>query len=721
MFERWGSAVVRHPVRVIVTWLVVVMGLGGLGYLVLGPEGPAAVSGQNETDFLPESYESVRAARFAEQAFPSDAEDGATAVLVLSRVDGAALGPADQAEGREAVAGLGGAGVRGVGAPSLSPNGKVMLAQVTFTAKLGHPEVSSAVSRLRDDTAERLSGTPLRSGYTGAAAVAKDTERLDLLVSVGMIVMILILLVVIFRSPWVALLNLLIIALVGQGAVAVIAIAAKLAGTTLDGSVTGLLPVVLFGVGTDYVVFLLYRYRERLRLGEDRRTAMVAALGRVGSAIGVSALAVAVSFGALLLSGFGSFQILGPALAFAVLVMVLAGLTLIPAVFSLLGHRAFWPSKAWRNAPRAGLAARTGLLVARRPAAVALAAVAILAALGSAALAHRPSYDIETMPAGTESARVMRWLESGFPAGTLSPTSVYLSGPGLTEQTVAAYAERLSALPIVGEVGAVRATGQTAQVELLLAADPFSARALDAMEQELRPAAHAAAPPGSIVYVGGETSIFADIRAVVEVDLRVILPAAGLLIGLVLLLMLRGVLAPAYLLGAVVGGFVATLGAAVLVFQGAVGRPGLTFTLPLIVYMFVASIGTDYNILIIARIREELRGGASRREAVRVALREAGPPVAAAGVILAASFGALTISATLAEVGFAVAVGVLLSTFVLSWLLVPALTALLGRAAFWPARVGRTLATPETAAETAPASARETEPAGGPVSATMVQ
>ncbi|MEO3924236.1 MMPL family transporter [Micromonosporaceae bacterium B7E4] len=708
MFERWGSAVVRHPVRVIATWLVLVMGLGGLGYLVLGPEGVAAVAGQNEADFLPERYESVQAARFAERAFPSDGPEGASAVLVLSRADGAALGADDQASGRDVVAGLGGAGVRGISEPMLSPNGKVMLAQVAFTDDVGHPEVSSAVSRLRAETSERLSGTPLRSGYTGEAAVAKDSELLDLLVSVGMIVMILVLLVVIFRSPWVALLNLLIIALVGQGAVAVIAIVAKATGTTLDGSVTGLLPVVLFGVGTDYVVFLLYRYRERLRLGEDRRTAMVAALGRVGSAIGVSALAVAVSFGALLLSGFGSFRILGPALAFAVLVMVLAGLTLIPAVFSLLGHRAFWPSKAWRNEPKPGLAARTGDLVARRPAAVALAAIGILAALGAAALAHRPSYDIATMPAGTESARTMQRLESGFPAGTLSPTSVYLSGPGLTEQTVGAYAERLAALPIVGEVGGVRTTGEAAQVDLLLAADPFSEQALDAMVHELRPAAHAVAPPGSTVHVGGETSIFADVRAVVEVDLRVILPAAGLLIGLVLLLMLRGVLAPAYLLGAVVGGFVATLGAAVLVFQGAVGRPGLTFTLPLIVYMFVASIGTDYNILIIARIREELRDGASRREAVRVALRQAGPPVAAAGVILAASFGALTVSATLAEVGFAVAVGVLLSTFVLSWLLVPALTALLGRAAFWPARVGR------------PAVTATADPTGAPVSATMV-
>jgi putative drug exporter of the RND superfamily len=493
---------------------------------------------------------------------------------------------------------------------------------------------------------------------------------------------------VVFRSPWIPLLTVLVIVMVGQGVVALLALGAKVMGVQLDASVTGLLPVVLFGVGTDYVVFLLFRYRERLRLGEDRKAAMVSALGRVGEAIAVSALAVAVSFGALLLSGFGSFRVLGPALAIAVLVMVFAGLTLVPAVFSLLGQRAFWPSKAWRaRQPKGGMAARTGRLVARRPALTALAAIGVLAALSVGVLGYRANFDIGSMPDGTESARALTQLESGFPAGTLSPTSIYLTGPGLDQKTVTAYAQRLAEVPIVGGVGGVEIRGDVARVDLLLSADPLSARALDEVTRDLRPAARAAAPPGVTALVGGETSTFADVRDVVGADLTVIFPAAGALIVLVLLLMLRGLLAPIYLLGAVVGGFFATLGAAVLFFQGGAGRPGLDFTLPLIVYMFVASIGTDYNILMIARIREELRAGHAAREAVALALRHAGPPVAAAGVILAASFGALVVSPSLAQVGFAVAVGILVSTFVLSWLLVPALTALLGRAAFWPARV----------------------------------
>ncbi|MEH1017296.1 MMPL family transporter [Micromonospora sp. CPCC 206060] len=692
MFERWGSAVVRRPVRVIVAWLVAVMALGGASFAVLGVDGPAAVMGGNQADFLPGSYESAKAAKTAERAFPTPDDVGATAVLVLSRADGTALTPADQTRTARVVEALDAARITGVktvvtSPQAFSPNGRVQLAQVSFSAAAHHEQTLAAVSKLRTKTEDLVRGTGLDAGYTGEAAAAKDTEILDILVSVGMLVMIVVLLVVIFRSPWIALLNVLIIAMVGQGVMALLALGAKASGVMLDGSVTGLLPIVLFGVGTDYVVFLLFRYRERLRLGEDRRTAMVSALSRVGEAIAVSALAVAVSFGALLLSGLGSFRVLGPALALAVLVMVLAGLTLIPAVFSLLGHRAFWPSKKWREEPGNGLAARTGIMVARRPALVALASIAVLTALGAGALNYRASYDLGSMPAGTESARALDQLRSGFPAGTLSPTSIYLTGPGLTEARATAYAQQLTDVPIVGGVGGVQVNGDVARIDLLLSADPLGEKAMDQVERDLRPAAHAAAPAGLTAYVGGETSTFVDVRAVVADDMKVIFPAAGVLIGVVLLLMLRGLLAPIYLMGAVVGGFVATLGASVLAFQTIGGEPGLTFTLPLIVYMFVASIGTDYNILIIARVREELRAGRSQREAVALALRHAGPPVAAAGVILAASFAALLVSATLAQVGFAVAVGVLLSTFVLSWLLVPALTALLGRGAFWPVRV----------------------------------
>jgi putative drug exporter of the RND superfamily len=217
------------------------------------------------------------------------------------------------------------------------------------------------------------------------------------------------------------------------------------------------------------------------------------------------------------------------------------------------------------------------------------------------------------------------------------------------------------------------------------------------VEDRLVPAAAEAAPPGSSVAVGGPTSALVDVRTALEPDMRLIFPVAGLLIALILILMLRSLVAPLYLMGGVVLGFLATLGAAVVVFQSWQGEPGLSFQLPLVVYLFVASIGTDYNILMISRLREEARNGVSRREAARRAITHAGPTVAAAGLILAGSFATLMASTLLQQIGFAVAFGVLMSAFVMSVLLIPGLTVLLGNAAWWPSRVRRTA--PEEPAE----------------------
>jgi RND superfamily putative drug exporter len=182
------------------------------------------------------------------------------------------------------------------------------------------------------------------------------------------------------------------------------------------------------------------------------------------------------------------------------------------------------------------------------------------------------------------------------------------------------------------------------------------------------------------------TATFADVSQALSRDMKLIFPVAAVLIGLILLLTLRGLPAAGMLLGSVVLGFLATLGASVLVFQGLVGKPGVEFQLPIVVYLFVTAMGTDYNILMVSRLREELAGGHMPRQAADLALRQTGPSVAAAGIILAGSFATLTLNSEIAQVGFAVAVGILLATFAMSWLLVPALIAWAGRAAFWPSR-----------------------------------
>jgi RND superfamily putative drug exporter len=232
----------------------------------------------------------------------------------------------------------------------------------------------------------------------------------------------------------------------------------------------------------------------------------------------------------------------------------------------------------------------------------------------------------------------------------------------------------------------VSTDGRTVNLPLILAAPPFEPAALDLVAGPLRDTAHAAAPAGASVLIGGQSMAYADVRDSTERDFSVIFPVAGLLFVLILAGLLRAALAPIYLVTMVVGGFAATLGATALLFQQGLGRPGLSFIIPIILYLFVTAIGTDYNILVTARLREEIREGRSPREAAALAVEHAGPSVAAAAVILAGTFGSLMISGVpfFVEIGFAVTLGIVLVAFVVSILLVPAVTALVGRAAWWP-------------------------------------
>jgi putative drug exporter of the RND superfamily len=191
--------------------------------------------------------------------------------------------------------------------------------------------------------------------------------------------------------------------------------------------------------------------------------------------------------------------------------------------------------------------------------------------------------------------------------------------------------------------------------------------------------------------VAGRAAVFADVSDAVERDMKKILPIAVLLIGLILVATLRSVTAPLYLLGAVALEFAATLGASVLVFQLLGGQPGVAFTLPLILFLFVVALGTDYNILMTARLREEMLAGRPVREAVADAVRHVAPAIAAAGLVLASSFATLMLAAGQAskELGFAMGFGIILASLVVSSVLVPALISMAGRRAWWPGRTGR--------------------------------
>ena len=264
------------------------------------------------------------------------------------------------------------------------------------------------------------------------------------------------------------------------------------------------------------------------------------------------------------------------------------------------------------------------------------------------ALGFNPNFDLgdSGAPKNVESAVALRTLQKGLPAGSTDPTTVLLhstDGQPLTQDELTAYAAELGQAQGVGQVGPATLSDDktTASFSVVLKEDPTSDQALADVKGPIRDAAHAAAPEGTVALVGGTTSVFVDFQKAMNRDYRVVFPVAAVVIMLILALLLRSLVAPIYLMASVVLGFGATLGAAVLVFQHLGGREGLIFLLPIYIYLFVVALGTDYNILMIARLREEAREGLDSHHAAAEAVKHAGPTVAAAGLILAGTFASL--------------------------------------------------------------------------------
>jgi putative drug exporter of the RND superfamily len=703
LFAWLGRAVVRHPWRVIALWVV-----AAVAVIATSPGLPSTT---NESSFLPKNYESIRAMDLQTKAFPQTGNvTSAAAIIVFSRADGGKLTGADSAKVTAIAKNLNSRHIHNivsVTAGPASPNRLVQTATVAMPKDALNDSgtaAGDAVKALRADIKPLVAGTGLAEGVTGQAAQNLDSQQsfnhADQIVLLATLALILILLLIIFRSPIIAVLPLIVIGVVSQVATGLISDVNKAFNLNTDNSISTILIVVLFGIGTDYILFLMFRYRERLRRGEDRKQAMVSAVTRVGEVISSAAGVVIFAFLALVLSTVSVLRSLGPALAIAVAVTLVAGLTLVPAVVSLLGPKVFWPSKSWKREPGTARFGAIGGALGRRPGVFAGVSGLVLVALAIGAFSFKPTFDLSSagIPSSAESQRALVTLEKGLPPGSTDPTDVLLhssSGP-LSPAQLAGYRAQLKTLHGVGSVAApaVSADKATADYRVTLTYDPSSTQAVGVMKSSIMPGAHAAAPPGTYALVGGTTAVFADIQRAVNHDYAVVFPVAAVIILLILGLLLRSAVAPWYLLVSVGLGFGATLGASVLMFQVLRGEAGLVFVLPIYMYLFVVALGTDYNILMIARLREEAREGRNPRQAAAMALRHTGPTIGAAGLILAGTFASLMLAGNtiLSQVGFAVSCGIALAAFVMAMFFSPSITALIGHRAWWPGHGDRAAA-----------------------------
>lgn len=692
MLNKLGEIITKYRWWVIGVWVVIAV------VITLFAPKLSSVTSTDQTSFLPSKYESVQAQKIGNKAFPQSKDD--TEILLVQRQDGAKLTAGDHKQIQSLAADLQTAHLTKVEAVQTSPqavsrDGTAQMVQIVVKGQAtgGNADVTF-VKDVRAKVSDVFTGTGLKAGLTGNIALNADSNssfnNATKIVTMATFALVIILPGIIFRSPVAAFVPVIAVTLVFSLAQSLIALIAKSFNFKIDDSLSILYTVVLFGIGTDYILFLLFRYRERLRAGERGLDVVSFALSRAGEAILSAGLVVAASFAALGFSDFGIFKNLAPGLIVCVLTMLAAVLTLIPAVVAVIGPKIFWPSKNWQKQPEGTSTKRLGNFVAKRPGLVAGSAFVILILLATGYPQLKTNYDfVGQQPQSTESAKAYSQVSKLFSAGAISPTEVLVSASQpLTKAQVSSATQKILAIQGVTPGGPTQISkdGKTAQITVLLPGSPDATSTLDYVQHTFRPAAHAAAPAGTKVYVNGESASFVDVRSAVSRDLAVLLPAAAIIIFCILVLLLRSVLAPLYLLIAVALGYTATLGGTTYLYQNILGDPGLIFFIPIMVYIFVVAVGTDYNILTMTRLREEVRRGLSPREASDMTIEHSSTTVASAGLILAGTFGSLALAgiSLLAQLGFAVAFGIVLSAFIIAPLLVPSVAALLGYKVWWP-------------------------------------
>ncbi|MCL2541664.1 MAG: MMPL family transporter [Nocardioidaceae bacterium] len=726
MFAALGRFVTRFRWFVVVAWIAVAV--------VCALFAPGLKATTDQSSFLPAHYDSIQAQNIQAKQFPSKTQPGA--IIVFQRSDGHALSGADLAKATGVLTKLN--GELGKTFQSLPPSAVQLQPSKDKMAALGgfglaknatgyDTQATKDAKSLRDDAKPLLKGSGLTMLVGGPAAQQLDSQNsmstTMAIVGGATVLLIIVLLSLIFRSVLITIMPVVIIGIVSVVANGAIGWAAKTFDLKADSSLQEILIVVLFGVGTDYILFFLFRHRERLRQGGDVTSSVIHALERAGEAIASAGGAVIVAFSTLLLSSLGIFKAMGPALAIAVAVTLVAALTLVPAVATILGKALFWPSKGWKKEPTGNRFAAIGNALGRRPAVFAAGSGAVLVVLAVFALGFHASFDFSSsMPKNLESSKATAAIQQHFAAGASEPATVVLQANSgkLTQAEADGFAAKFvgvqgvdSVQPAVDPAVAAKATaaakaghpqlleqlkkhphlaqlsadGTTAIVNVVLSDDPGSDAAAAAVRGPIRDTAHSAAEAvGATAYVGGTTSVFVDIDAAMKHDYKVVFPVAAGIILIILMLLLRSLVAPWYLLASVGLGFAATLGATVLVIQHIKGDSGLIFMLPIYIYLFVVALGTDYNILMIARLREEAREGRDPRSAAAEAIKHAGPTIAAAGLILAGTFASLMLggNSLIVSMGFALSFGIFTAAFIMAMFFTPSLTALIGHAAWWP-------------------------------------
>ncbi|MBQ0868194.1 MMPL family transporter [Streptomyces smyrnaeus] len=667
---------------VLAAWLIIVVALGPLA----GKLGEVEDSSANA--FLPGNAESAKVNTELEKFRGED--EIIPAVVVYTRSD-AATTEADTAKARADRADFARFAAKGerLGGPIPAEDGKALMLVVPLTT--AGDDITDDVEKIRSVAAANAPpGLDVEVGGPAGSLIdnIKVFDNLDstLMLATGAVVTLLLLIT--YRSPLLWLFPVLSVGFAAVLTQVATYVLAKYASLPVDPQSAGILMVLVFGVGTDYALLLIARYREELHRHEDRHEAMRLALRRSGPAIVASAGTIAIGLACLAFADINSSRSLGLVGAVGVVCALLAMITVLPALLVVAGRRVFWPFvPRYGTEPRKARTvwSRIGGLLARRPRWSWLMSIAVTAVLALSATGITMGLtNAEMFQDKPESVVAQEKLSAHYPSGSSDPATVVV-------RTDARAAVQRAAAE-VGGVESVRADDRTVDGSLtslsVVLRDAPDSEAAKRTIDALRDAVHQV--DGAEALVGGTTAESLDTRRAAESDLKVVIPIVLAVVLLVLVALLRSLVAPVLLLATVVLSYFGALGASHLVFEYVLDFAAMDNSLPLMGFVFLVALGIDYNIFLMTRVREEaVSQGHSR--GVLAGLSSTGGVITSAGIVLAATFAVIASMplVSMAQLGVLVGIGVLLDTFLVRTVLVPSLALDIGARIWWPSRLGR--------------------------------
>jgi len=590
-----------------------------------------------------------------------------------------------------------------------SEDGKAILANVPLDGNAisellpnDEPVLPAIVEALREDVKPLADANGVSHYVTGPAGLLGDLfgafGGIDSTLLLTTLAVVAVILIVVYRSPVLWIIPLLSALFALSTAGGIVYLLAKADIIDVDGQSQGILSVLVIGAATDYALLLIARYREELHHHENRFDAMRAAYKGVWEPILASGSTVAIALMVLLFSQLTNTAGLGPIGAIGIVVSMITILTLLPALLLLFGRWIFWPRVPKNDGDDhvlEGMWSKVGAGIGRNPrkAWVITGTVLLLFAFASTTLKADGIGTVDTFTGKPESVVGQKLLLKHFPGGEGDPTQVVVSADKIEAVTtaltgapgVSSITPALDGLPIPGQpVPEVKIVDNKAILNVTLDAAPDSVEAGNDIP-ELRRLAKAA---DSTALVGGTSAVYYDVRQANNRDNRVIIPIILLVITLILGVLLRSILSAIVLLGTVVLSYFATLGVSALVFNHVFGFAGGDNSFPLFAFIFLVALGIDYNIFLMSRVREESQKIGTRAGVIK-GLTVTGSVITSAGIVLAATFAVLGLLplVPLAQLGFAVAFGVLLDTIIVRSILVPALVHEIGPKIWWPSKL----------------------------------